>query len=76
MSEMTGLFNLGNFGHQRNCSLTTLLFPANFKVIDMQMGLDDVKDKEVIVLLYKLYGYGSAIGFRSMCLFVKAFRNS
>jgi hypothetical protein len=33
MSEMSGLFTLTNYGNEnRNCTLTTLLFPANFQV--------------------------------------------
>ena len=32
MSEMTGLFTLKNNNQARNCSLTTLLFPANFEL--------------------------------------------
>jgi hypothetical protein len=33
MSEMAGEFTLTNYGNEnRNCTLTTLLFPANFQV--------------------------------------------
>ena len=37
MSEVEGLFTLSNRGLNQNCSLTTLLFPANFKVLDMKL---------------------------------------
>ena len=32
MSDMAGMFTLENHGKARNCSLTTLLFPANFEL--------------------------------------------
>jgi len=40
MSEMSGLFTLSNAGRQRNCSLTTLLFPASIKVMNLAVGED------------------------------------
>ena len=38
MSEMAGLFTLENRGEARNCSLTTLLFPANFELRKVAVG--------------------------------------
>jgi len=38
MSDMTGLFTLQNHGKAMNCSLTTLLFPANFELRAMAVG--------------------------------------
>jgi len=38
MSDMTGLFTLQNHGKAMNCSLTTLLFPANFELRAMTVG--------------------------------------
>ena len=38
MSEMAGLFTLENKGEARNCSLTTLLFPANFELRKVAVG--------------------------------------
>ena len=40
MSEMTGLFTLRNNLQARNCSLTTLLFPANFEVRSLTVGAE------------------------------------
>eukprot|EP00095_Tigriopus_kingsejongensis_P011020 maker-scaffold109_size355148-snap-gene-0.14 protein:Tk11020 transcript:maker-scaffold109_size355148-snap-gene-0.14-mRNA-1 annotation:"corticotropin-releasing hormone binding protein" len=37
MSDMEGLFTLKNFGAAKNCSLTSLLFPANFEVMRMKV---------------------------------------
>ena len=39
MSEMSGLFTLTNYGNEnRNCTLTTHLFPANFQIEDFKVG--------------------------------------
>ena len=38
MSEMMGLFTLKNNHQARNCSLTTLLFPANFELRSVAVG--------------------------------------
>ena len=38
MSEMMGLFTLRNNHQARNCSLTTLLFPANFELRSLAVG--------------------------------------
>ena len=38
MSDMSGLFTLSNHGQARNCSLTTLLFPANFDLVSVAVG--------------------------------------
>jgi len=38
MSEMAGMFTLQNHGQARNCSLTTLLFPANFELHSLAVG--------------------------------------
>ena len=38
MSEMMGLFTLRNNHQARNCSLTTLLFPANFELRSVAVG--------------------------------------
>ena len=38
MSEMAGLFTLENRGQAMNCSLTTLLFPANFELRKVAVG--------------------------------------
>jgi hypothetical protein len=39
MSEMAGEFTLTNYGNEnRNCTLTTLLFPANFQIADFKVG--------------------------------------
>ena len=50
MSEMSGLFTLTNYGNEnRNCTLTTLLFPANFQIEDFKVGppAQGVKGKKV-----------------------------
>ncbi|XP_059084223.1 corticotropin-releasing factor-binding protein-like [Tigriopus californicus] len=38
MSDMEGLFTMKNLGQAKNCSLTTLLFPANFEIKRMEIG--------------------------------------
>lgn len=38
MSDMEGLFTMKNLGRAKNCSLTTLLFPANFEIKHMEIG--------------------------------------
>lgn len=38
MSDMAGMFTLQNHGQARNCSLTTLLFPANFELHSLAVG--------------------------------------
>lgn len=38
MSEMAGMFTLSNSGQERNCSLTTLLFPASFQLLNLAVG--------------------------------------
>ncbi len=40
MSEIEGIFTLANpLGvGARNCSLTTLLFPASFQMLDLKLG--------------------------------------
>ncbi|XP_023333201.1 corticotropin-releasing factor-binding protein [Eurytemora carolleeae] len=38
MSDLSGYFTLQNHGIARNCSLTTLLFPANFALLSMDVG--------------------------------------
>jgi len=38
MSEMAGMFTLSNSGKERNCSLTTLLFPASFQLLNLAVG--------------------------------------
>eukprot|EP00094_Tigriopus_californicus_P001472 TCALIF_01427-PA protein Name:"Protein of unknown function" AED:0.74 eAED:0.75 QI:0/0/0/0.5/1/1/2/0/94 len=35
---MEGLFTMKNLGQAKNCSLTTLLFPANFEIKRMEIG--------------------------------------
>jgi hypothetical protein len=38
MSEMTGVFKISNQGQERNCSVTTLLFPASIKLLEVNVG--------------------------------------
>jgi len=39
MSDLAGLFTLKNkIGTKRNCSLTTLLFPASFSLLSLNVG--------------------------------------
>lgn len=38
MSEIEGFFTLSNEGRARNCSLTTLLFPASFALLSLDVG--------------------------------------
>nr|AWT97556.1 corticotropin-releasing hormone-binding protein [Eurytemora pacifica] len=38
MSSLNGYFTLQNHGIARNCSLTTLLFPANFALLSLDVG--------------------------------------
>lgn len=38
MSDMMGMFQITNYGKSRNCSLTTLLFPATFAIMDLAVG--------------------------------------
>ena len=38
MSNMEGLFTLHNRGEEVNCSLTSLLFPANFEIVQLKLG--------------------------------------
>lgn len=39
MSDMMGMFQITNdYGKSRNCSLTTLLFPATFAIMDLSVG--------------------------------------
>ncbi|XP_023337529.1 corticotropin-releasing factor-binding protein [Eurytemora carolleeae] len=38
MSEMTGVFKISNQGEERNCSVTTLLFPAKVKLLEVNVG--------------------------------------
>jgi len=38
MSDLFGYFTLQNQGKARNCSLTTLLFPANFALLALDVG--------------------------------------
>jgi len=43
MSEMIGMFTLQNNGRARNCSLTTLLFPANFELMSLTVGAEELR---------------------------------
>ena len=45
MSEMTGLFTLKNNNQARNCSLTTLLFPANFELRALTVGPESARHR-------------------------------
>ena len=38
MAETSGVFTLTNYGQARNCTLTTLLFPANFAIARASIG--------------------------------------
>lgn len=38
MSDLAGVFTLTNYGQARNCSLTTMLFPANFELLELEIG--------------------------------------
>ncbi len=38
MSDYAGTYTLSNRGQARNCTLTTLLFPANFQILSSAMG--------------------------------------
>ena len=39
MSALSGAFSLTNGGYERkNCTLTTLLFPATFQIMDFEVG--------------------------------------
>ena len=49
MSEMAGLFTLENKGEARNCSLTTLLFPANFELRKVRNQDNLIMDCEALV---------------------------
>jgi len=43
MSEMTGVFKISNHGQERNCSVTTLLFPAKISLLEVNVGSRFVK---------------------------------
>ncbi len=47
MSEVEGIFTLSNPGGvgPRNCSLTTLLFPANFQMLGLKVGGAEEEDE-------------------------------
>jgi len=45
MSDMVGLFTLQNNGAARNCSLTTLLFPANFELLSVAVGAVNLRQR-------------------------------
>jgi len=38
MSEITGVFKISNHGAERNCSVTTLLFPAKISLLEVNVG--------------------------------------
>lgn len=38
MSDLSGLFQITNRGEERNCSLTTLLFPAKISLLQLDVG--------------------------------------
>lgn len=38
MSDLTGIFQISNKGEERNCSLTTLLFPAKISLLQVNVG--------------------------------------
>ena len=48
MSDMTGLFTLQNHGKARNCSLTTLLFPANFELHSVNVGPGSARQRRAL----------------------------
>jgi len=48
MSDMVGLFTLQNNGQARNCSLTTLLFPANFELMSVAVGAPGQRQRRAL----------------------------
>lgn len=46
MSETTGVFTFSNEGRARNCSITTLMFPAKFEVLGLSIGAKVSKRKD------------------------------
>lgn len=48
MSDMVGLFTLQNHGKARNCSLTTLLFPANFELRAVAVGAASLRHRRAL----------------------------
>jgi len=48
MSDMVGLFTLQNNGKARNCSLTTLLFPANFELMSVAVGAASLRHRRAL----------------------------
>lgn len=48
MSDMVGLFTLQNHGKARNCSLTTLLFPANFELMAVAVGPASLRHRRAL----------------------------
>jgi len=57
MSDMVGLFTLQNNGKARNCSLTTLLFPANFELMSVAVGAANLRHRRAL----------GATGLNSQC---------
>jgi len=47
MSDMTGVFQISNHGQHRNCSVTTLLFPAKVSLLEVNVGSRLRKKREV-----------------------------
>ncbi|CAB4053931.1 unnamed protein product [Lepeophtheirus salmonis] len=45
MTVNQGTFSLRNEGRPKNCSLTTLLFPANLKIVNMNVGINKENEK-------------------------------
>jgi len=46
MSDLTGVFTFASTTWARNCSLTTLMFPAKFEVLDLSIGAKVSKRKD------------------------------
>ncbi|QQP52319.1 Corticotropin releasing hormone binding proteinlike, partial [Caligus rogercresseyi] len=44
MTVNQGTFSLRNEGRPKNCSLTTLLFPASLKIVSMNVGIKTEND--------------------------------
>lgn len=62
MADLDGVFTLANNGQARNCSLTTMLFPANFELLHMEIGQSLKKKKFMFGGEMKKRGFSGEMG--------------